>query len=126
MKKIVALLLTTLLLVGLCFALASCGECEHTYGDPSIKAPTCTADGEYTYTCTKCGETKVEAPAADDTEMLKLGHTEDEGTVITAATCTTDGLKEYTCTFEDASFTTFESIHSRRLRDRLTPRPFPL
>lgn len=64
---------------------------EHEYGEGKITtAPTCAAEGEMTYTCTACGETKTEAVAKLDT------HTWDEATV--EATCTKDGSITRTCT----------------------------
>lgn len=64
---------------------------EHTHAwDTGIvtKEPTCTEDGEKTYTCT-CGDTKTEPIKA-------LGHDLKE-TVITEPTCGTAGSKEITC-----------------------------
>ena len=107
MKKIAALILCTLLLVGLCLALTACGECKHNYGEPTVTEPTCTEDGKYTYTCTKCGESMDVAPEADEVEMLKKGHSEDpDGVVTTAASCTTDGQRTYSCTVCEAELRT--------------------
>ena len=64
---------------------------EHTHAwDTGIvtQEPTCTEDGEKTYTCT-CGDTKTEPIKA-------LGHDLKE-TVITEPTCGTAGSKEVTC-----------------------------
>lgn len=64
---------------------------EHTHAwDTGIvtQEPTCTEDGEKTYTCT-CGDTKTEPIKA-------LGHDLKE-TVITEPTCGTAGSKEITC-----------------------------
>ncbi len=97
--------MATLLLVGLCFALTSCGECKHAElsEDYEIVDPTCTADGKYVYTCLKCNEEVEVAPEADDTTMLKTGHTADNGTVTTAPTCTADGEKTFKCKVCDAA-----------------------
>lgn len=64
--------------------------------------PTCTVDGEMTYTCTLCGATKTEPIPA-------LGHNWDNGKVTKAATCTEKGIMTYTC-LNDASHTKSEDI----------------
>ena len=61
-------------------------EHEHAFDEGVVTEPTCTADGKTTYTCTLCGETKVE-------KISKLGHTE-ETIPGKAATCTETGLTE--------------------------------
>lgn len=65
-------------------------SCTHSYS-AQVKAPTCTEEGETTYTCSKCGDTYTGAvtPA--------LGHSYGEWFVVTPATDTTDGTKERTC-----------------------------
>ena len=59
--------------------------CEHTY-EPSVTAPTCTAQGYTTYTCA-CGDTYV----AD--EVAALGHTEGAVVIENSVdpTCTAAG-----------------------------------
>lgn len=77
-----------LLAIGVLF-LASCGECDHTYGEWTVKdAPTCTAIGYDVRRCTKCGAEEVR-------ETEKLAHSYTEETVLsdgrnlkTPATCT--------------------------------------
>lgn len=67
------------------FAIRPCktlGEGSHTWDDGV------TDETGTTYTCTVCGETKMEAAVT---------HLWDEGTVITAATCGADGEKIYIC-----------------------------
>ncbi len=54
------------------------------------KEPTCTEEGEKTYTCQYCGKTKTEQIGA-------LGHDWDEGQVTKEPTCTEAGEKTYTC-----------------------------
>ena len=51
----------------LLFILTSCG-CEHEYDDGKItKEPTCTEEGEKTFTCEFCGDSYTEAiPVRDD------------------------------------------------------------
>ena len=58
----------------------------HAY-DAVVTAPTCTAKGYTTYTCTACGDSYV----ADEVDAL--GHTE-ETLVAVAPTCTETGLTE--------------------------------
>ena len=67
----------------------STAECVHSYTDKVTTAPTCTAEGLKTYTCSKCG----------DQYWVILGATGHSYTskVTTAATCTTEGIKTYTC-----------------------------
>lgn len=83
-------------------------------------APTCTAKGVRTFTCTVCGETKTNKIAAtghsygawtklnesqhqricanNSKHVEKADHTWDDGVITTAATCKTSGVKTYTCT----------------------------
>ena len=67
----------------------STAECIHSYSDEITTAPTCTAEGLKTYTCSKCG----------DQYWVILGATGHSYTskVTTAATCTTEGVKTFTC-----------------------------
>ena len=53
-------------------------------------APTCTAAGVKTYTCTVCAATKTETVAA-------LGHNYGEWAQVREATCTEEGLMEREC-----------------------------
>ena len=60
----------------------------HTWEKTSETAPTCTADGTTTYTCSVCGDTYTEtAPAT--------GHSYNS--VVTAPTCTEEGYTTHTC-----------------------------
>ena len=65
-------------------------KCEHSYTSV-VTAPTCTAKGYTTYTCSKCGD------SYKDSYTDALGHTWDDGQVTKEATCTKDGEKSYTC-----------------------------
>lgn len=69
------------------FALASCG-CEHIYNEAVTIEPTCTAEGEKTFTCSLCGDSYTEA-----IEMKKHAYNSKAVTV----TCTTEGYVEYVC-----------------------------
>ena len=64
-------------------------ECIHSYTDKVTTAPTCTAEGLKTFTCSKCG----------DQYYVILGATGHSYTskVTTAATCTKEGVKTFTC-----------------------------
>ena len=93
----------------------------HTWNDGTVTtAPTCTANGEKTFTCTACGATKTEPVDAldhafgvwepfsetehrrvcanDETHVELAAHTWNDGTVTTAPTCTANGEKTFTCT----------------------------
>ena len=63
--------------------------CNHSYNSGVVTAPTCTAQGYTTYTCTKCGSSYT----ADYTEAT--GHS--YSSAVTAPTCTVDGYTTYTC-----------------------------
>ena len=64
-------------------------SCSHTYSEKITTAPTCTAEGVKTFTCTKCGsEYRVILGAT--------GHSYTSQ-VTTAASCTTEGVKTFTC-----------------------------
>ncbi len=64
-------------------------EHKHTWDDGVVTQPTCTKGGYTTYTCTECGETKVED------ETAALGHDMEIDEVGRAATCTEDGNLPY-------------------------------
>ena len=65
---------------------------EHAWGEGKVtKEATCTEEGEKTFTCSGCNETKTEKIAA-------LGHTWDEGKVTKEATVNAEGEKLFTCT----------------------------
>ncbi|MGN1117955.1 MAG: InlB B-repeat-containing protein, partial [Acutalibacteraceae bacterium] len=77
---------------------------EWNSGKVTLKA-TCTEDGEKTFTCTKCGDTRTEAIAATGHEWNAVYEGEGEEkilveytyTVDKAATCTEDGEKSIYC-----------------------------
>ena len=62
----------------------------HSYRTTVI-APTCTAKGYTTHTCS-CGDSYV------DTYTNALGHAWDGGTVTKQPTATETGVRTYTCT----------------------------
>lgn len=89
--------------------------CKHTY-TASVTAPTCTAGGYTTYTCSKCGD------SYRGNETAALGHNfvngsctrcgESDGScrhsytsAVVAPTCTTSGYTVYTCTKCGDSYT---------------------
>lgn len=57
------------------------------------KEPTYTSTGTKKYTCTNCGETKIEMIA----KLVCTSHVWDSGKVVTAPTYKTEGTKKYTC-----------------------------
>ncbi len=63
----------------------------HSWSDwAQTTAPTCTAAGEQTRTCSRCKATETQAVSA-------TGHSMDNGKITTAPTCTTAGVMTYTC-----------------------------
>lgn len=83
------LLLASLVILALSFALTSCSkECKHEYKD-EVTSPTCEAGGYTTHTCTKCNSTYV------DSETGATGHNYVD-TVI-APTCTAQGYTTHKC-----------------------------
>ena len=57
------------------------------------KEPTYTSTGTKKYTCTNCGETKIETIA----KLVCTSHVWYSGKVVTAPTYKTEGIKKYTC-----------------------------
>ena len=57
------------------------------------KEPTYTSTGTKKYTCTNCGETKIETIG----KLVCTSHVWDSGKVVTAPTYKTEGTKKYTC-----------------------------
>ncbi len=85
--------------------------CDHAYDNGVVtKEVTCTTDGEKTYTCSLCNETKTEVIEAPGHSFVGgvcsvcgatepcTDHSWDDGAVTTEATCTSSGVKTYTCT----------------------------
>ena len=66
------------------------GSHTHSYKDV-VTAPTCTAKGYTTHTCS-CGDSYV------DTYTDALGHAWDNGTVTKEPTATETGIRTFTCT----------------------------
>ena len=66
---------------------------SHTWDSGvETKAPTCVSKGERTFTCTVCGQTKVENINATNV------HIWDSGVETTAPRCIATGVATYTCT----------------------------
>jgi hypothetical protein len=73
---------------------------DHIYNGGAVTtAATCVSAGIMTYTCTTCGETKIESIAATGI------HSYNDGTVTTPPTCTATGIKTRTCTVCGATAT---------------------
>ena len=82
--------------------------CEHSYTGTVTKAPTCTANGVKTFTCSKCGDSYTESVGMIDHNYVNgtcsacgavkpCDHIWGTGTVTTAPTCIKSGVKTYTC-----------------------------
>ena len=67
---------------------ATPSDCEHDYVGVETQAPTCSAEGVMTYTCSKCQESYTEAIAVIDHNYVAD---------IIDATCTTTGTATYEC-----------------------------
>lgn len=87
----------------LLFGLTGCG-CEHEYDDGTVKKePTCTVEGEKTYTCTLCEETKIES--------ISLKEHTYKDTITKEPTFEEEGEKTFKCEYCEDSYT--ESIPVR-------------
>ncbi len=92
------------MIVLLCVILTGCGKCEHEYDNGVItKEPTCTEEGEKTFTCSLCEETKIES-------VVKKPHTYKEE-ITKEPTFEEEGERTFTCKDCDDSYT--ESIPVR-------------
>lgn len=88
----------------LCVILTGCGKCEHEYDNGVItKESTCTEEGEKTFTCSLCEETKTESVA-------KKSHAYKEE-ITKEPTFEEEGEKTFTC--EDCGDSYTESIPVR-------------
>lgn len=93
MKKTIIIALSLVLVL---LAFTSCEEeiHVHTWDEGKETTPvTCEKDGEKTFTCTECGETK--------TEIIKTSGHDFKDTIITPAGYFTEGLKRVECTLCD-------------------------
>ena len=92
------------MIVLLCVILTGCGKCEHEYDNGVItKEPTCTEEGEKTFTCSLCEETKIES-------VVKKPHIYKEE-ITKEPTFEEEGERTFTCKDCDDSYT--ESIPVR-------------
>ena len=74
-----------LLVVCVCLLLCACEKkCEHVYQEKVTVEPSCTAEGEVTYTCTLCQESYKEPVA-------KAEHAYGESQTVKEATCSEEG-----------------------------------
>lgn len=68
-------------------------EIEHHYEGSQTKAPTCTAEGVMTYTCSVCGDSYTKP-------IAKTSHSySSEWTTDKAATCIAEGSKSHHCLY---------------------------
>lgn len=73
------------LVVCVCLLLCACEKkCEHAYQEEITVKPTCTQEGETTYTCTLCQDSYKES-------LVKSEHTYGENGVVKEATCSAEG-----------------------------------
>ncbi len=81
-----------LLPILLVLSLAACGECEHEWGEWTVKtAPSCESAGARTRTCALCEETQEEAVAALGHEFLTYASNND-------AKCNQNATESAACT----------------------------
>ena len=78
------------------FSLTVPNECKHSYMTKTI-APTCTASGYTTYTCSQCGY------SYKDTYTAKIDHKFSAWKQTTAPTCTVSGEETRVCSVCDAA-----------------------
>ena len=91
------------------YTIHTCSGCDSTYRDSYVsplghsfgrwaesKAAACTAEGEETRTCTRCGQTQIQPIPA-------IGH--EYISTVTAPTCTQPGFTTFTCTRCGSSYT---------------------
>ena len=103
-KRILPIAIGVAIIIILLFLIKSCAKCEHEYdGGKITKKSTCTEMGEKTYTCSLCGETKVES-------IEKKIHRYIEK-ITKEATFEEEGEKTFTCEYCGDSYT--ESIPIR-------------
>ncbi len=85
------LLILSLLVICLLTPLASCGECDHQWGDWTVSTkPTCEEDGAQTRACSACGETQTETLKAEGHHFVTYKANGD-------ATCIGDMTETATC-----------------------------
>lgn len=103
-KRISVIIFGIIVIIILSLVIKSCAECEHEYDLGVITKPsTCTEEGEKTYTCSLCGETKV--------EPVKIKEHKYKETITKEATFDEEGEKTFTCENCEDSYT--ESIPVR-------------
>ncbi len=101
----------------LSFALSGCGnKCEHEYDNGVItKEPTCTEEGEKTFTCSLCQETKTES-------IAKKEHTYKEE-VTKEPTCAEEGEKTFTCSLCQETKTESIAKKEHTYKEEVTKEP---
>lgn len=120
--KLFLMFLSSLLLVSICSIMIACeseGECEHQYDETITVSASCSANGEATYSCVKCGDIyAVVLPALEhhpDKTGFSAASTDSEhyykctacgqdiaephlfAEVEVAPTCTVDGSSKRQC-----------------------------
>ena len=97
------ILVLTVLAFCLTMLLASCGECDHQWGEWTVsEAPSCETAGSQSRTCSACGETQSQSVAA-------TGHHFGDYVSCGDATCQSDGTEIATCAHCDTTDTRTEA-----------------
>lgn len=97
LKKLLSLLLSLVMLTGMLSLPVYAEETkttehEHVWNEGVLISPGCDAGGYTEYTCTDCGEGKM------DSLMPALGHSWGEWSVVSEATAEAEGLQKRVCT----------------------------
>jgi len=81
------------------YKLVSCNDSGGCRYEVVVKNPTCLEQGYTTHTCTVCGD------SYKDAYKDALGHSGEEGIILTAPSCTTDGEEQFLCTTCGVTYT---------------------
>ncbi len=84
----------------------------HSYDDGVVTAPTCSAKGYTTYTCTVCGDSYKDA----ETEIVADAHNKVIDKSLKSADCTTAGVAKYKCSICGTSLG-YEAIPAGHIYD---------
>lgn len=119
-KKAMTVLLITViveLLIGIFAIYWFAIRCDHDYTSTITTKPTCVAEGEKTFTCTKCNKTYTEKIEKDVNAHNYAWE------LVKKATCKEEGSFEYTCTRCGNSYTeSIKSSHSWAAATCTTPK----
>lgn len=105
MKKAFSMVITVVCLTAISYvtALSANAAQEHRWDEGTITtAPTCTSQGEKTFTCTDCGATRTEI--IEETGI----HEYDGGSITKEPNCLENGEKIFFCQYDCGSYYTQE------------------